>query len=112
MIQEKYRAGTAEYFEELFHRTKRELQNAWEKNEEVCDNMGIPCYDSLNEYALISIFHDLFNFSQPVSVKFIIGKETGRYNMMQAQWDWLKSLGDGDPSKGLDKLVQMCKIKT
>jgi hypothetical protein len=36
-----------------------------------------------------------------------LGQERGKTRIILPEWDWIKSVGEGDPSKGIDKLVMM-----
>ena len=109
LVIEKNVVRASKYFEDSFNYTKKELEEGWKKYVEECKSKGIQ-HETQNSNVLNSIFDSLFNFLPNVSVTFLIGKETIRYNMMPDQWEWLKGLGEGDPSKGIDKLVRMYEI--
>ncbi len=94
-------------FEELFRNTKKKLGNAWKKADDMCRESGITCYDGPNDYALRYIMERLVENIPNEIVNFVIGQEREKTSMTFGEWEWIKRLGEGDQSKGLDIMVLM-----
>lgn len=96
---------TSKSFEKLFQNTKKDLKTHWERSEKEHKDWGFG-FETLNEHVLEHIV-DSMNEIPNVVVTFVIGKETERISLSRPVWEWIKDLGDDDPSKGLDKLVRL-----
>lgn len=97
---------TSESFEKIFRSTKKDLKAIWENSEKRRKLEGRGSGESLNEYT-VGDFLDRLCDVPNVVVTFIIGKETERISLQRALWEWIKVLGDDDPSVGWDKLVRL-----